>query len=78
LTHDGPRAGRNVTQLDTTLVRKRIVYRRRLRSGSLLTNRAVDRFAEEVCMAGVASGLLDEVQEHPPQREVPPVAQRPD
>ncbi len=27
-------------------------------------------------MAGVASGLLDEVQQHPPQREVPPVAQR--
>ena len=38
----------------------------------LLTHRAVDRFAEEVSVAGVAGGLLDEVQRHPPEREVPP------
>jgi len=45
---------------------------------SLLTDRAIDRFAEEVCVAGVAGSLLDEVQQHPPEREVPPVTQRPD
>ena len=55
-----------------------IVYRRLTRPGSLFTDRAVDRFAEEVCVAGVAGGLLDEVQQHPPEREVPPVAERPD
>ena len=48
------------------------------RPGSLLTDRAIDRFAEEVCVAGVAGSLLDEVQQHPPEREVPPVTQRPD
>jgi hypothetical protein len=45
---------------------------------SLFTDRAIDRFAEEVCVAGVAGSLLDEVQQHPPEREVPPVTQRPD
>jgi hypothetical protein len=44
---------------------------------SLFTDRAIDRFAEEVCVAGVAGSLLDEVQQHPPEREVPPVTQRP-
>jgi hypothetical protein len=43
---------------------------------SLFTDRAIDRLAEEVCVAGVAGSLLDEVQQHPPEREVPPVTQR--
>lgn len=44
---------------------------------SLFTDRAIERFAEEVCVAGVAGSLLDEVQQQPPEREVPPVTQRP-
>jgi hypothetical protein len=44
---------------------------------SLFTDRAIERFAEEVCVAGVAGSLLDEVQQHPPEREVPPVTQHP-
>ena len=44
---------------------------------SLFTDRAIERFAEEVCVAGVAGSLLDKVQQHPPEREVPPVTQRP-
>ena len=44
---------------------------------SLFTDRAIERFAEEVCVAGVAGSLLDEVQQHPPEREVPSVTQRP-
>jgi hypothetical protein len=51
---------------------------RRAGVNSLFTDRAVDRFAEEVCVAGVAGGLLEEVQQHPPEREVPPVTQCPD
>jgi hypothetical protein len=31
----------------------------------LLADRAVDRLAEEVGVAGVASGFLDEVQQNP-------------
>lgn len=34
---------------------------------SLFTDRAVDRFAEEVRVAGVAGSLLDDVQQHPPE-----------
>jgi hypothetical protein len=37
---------------------------------SLFADRAIERFAEEVCVAGVAGSLLDEVQQHPPEREV--------
>ena len=53
-------------------------HRRNPEWQSLLTDRAINRFAEEVCVAGVAGRLLDEVQQHPPEREVPPVTQRPD
>jgi hypothetical protein len=57
---------------------QRIIYQLAdSRPGSLLTDRAIDRFAEKVCVAGVAGSLLDEVQQHPPEREVPPVTQRP-
>ena len=54
--------------------RRRIGYRRLSRSGWLLTDRAVDRFAEEVCVSSVAGGLFDEVQQHPAHRELPSVA----
>ncbi len=57
---------------------RRIAYRRLVRSGSLLTDRAVDRFAEEVRMAGMTGGFFDKMQQHPPQREVSSVAQRRD
>ena len=42
----------------------------------LLAGGSVDRFAKEVSMAGMTGGLLDEVQQHPPEAEVSPVATR--
>jgi DNA-binding transcriptional MerR regulator len=44
--------------------------------GGLLADRAVDRLAEEVGVPGVTSGLLDEVQQDPAEREMPAVAER--
>src|SRR5450631_1714680 len=42
----------------------------------LLADGSVDRFAKEVSVAGMAGGFLDEVQQHPPEGEVGPVATR--
>src|ERR1700722_17414546 len=42
----------------------------------LFTDPPVDRLAEEIGVAGMTGGLLNEVQQDPSEREVPAVSQR--
>lgn len=46
---------------DVSPFRKRIVDQRLSRPASLLTDHAVDRFAQEVCVANVAGGLFEKM-----------------
>ena len=43
--------------------------------GSLLADRAVDRFVQEVGAAGVTGSLLNKMQQHPAEREVATITQ---
>ena len=43
--------------------------------GSLLADRAVDRFVQKVGAAGVTGSLLNKMQQHPAEREVATITQ---
>ncbi len=49
-----------------------VVLQRHRTALLLLADTSVDRLAEEVCMAGMAGRLLDEVKQHPPSEKCRP------